>query len=121
LTLTLNNVTTAIQQAQQAGDLVVLIQHVADPAMGIAPFFNEGTDGADLHPRIRELALGAPVVVKAYADGFVETHLESLLAEHGIQELLVCGMMTQNCVTHGYLTLGRALQDVHSGRLLHDR
>lgn len=34
---TLNNVTTAIQQAQQAGDLVVLIQHVADPAMGIAP------------------------------------------------------------------------------------
>ena len=97
---TLNNVTTAIQEAQRAGDLVVLIQHVADPAMGIAPFFNEGTDGADLHPRIRELAPDAPVVVKAYADGFVETRLQNLLAEHGIQELLVCGMMTQNCVTH---------------------
>jgi nicotinamidase-related amidase len=40
------------------------------------------------------------VVVKAFADSFVETALEATLAANGITELLVCGMMTQNCVTH---------------------
>ena len=53
---TLANIESAIGRARAAGIPVILIQHVADPAMGIAPFFNEGTEGADIHPRIREAA-----------------------------------------------------------------
>ena len=40
------------------------------------------------------------MVVKQYADSFVETNLEDVLSGLGITELVVCGMMTQNCVTH---------------------
>ena len=79
---------------------VILIQHIADSSKGIAPFFNTGTTGAEVHPRILAAAPNAPVVVKQFADSFVNTTLEDTLARLGVTQLLVCGMMTQNCVTH---------------------
>jgi nicotinamidase-related amidase len=97
---TLTNIEAAIKAAQAKGIAVVLIQHVADPGKGIAPFFNEGTDGAKIHPRILAAAPDAPIVIKHYADSFVSTNLEEVLSQLGVTELLVCGMMTQNCVTH---------------------
>jgi nicotinamidase-related amidase len=96
----LANVERAVAAARAKGVPVVLVQHVADPARGIAPFFNKGSGGEDIHPRARAVAPDAPVVVKAFADGFEKTTLEAVLAAHGVTELLVCGMMTQNCVTH---------------------
>ena len=97
---TLENVSRAIAQARERGVAVIIVQHVADSAAGIAPFFNAGTPGADVHPRILAAAPGAPIVVKAYADSFVDTTLEAELAKVDANRLLVCGMMTQNCVTH---------------------
>jgi len=38
--------------------------------------------------------------MKHFADGFVNTPLKETLAGPGVTELLVCGMMTQSCVTH---------------------
>lgn len=90
----------SIQKATKAGMLVVHVQHIADKARGIAPFFNEGTEGAAIHPDILAAAPEAPVVIKHYADSFEQTDLKKLLTANGIDELLVCGMMTQNCVTH---------------------
>ena len=43
-----------------------------------------------------DAAGGAPVVTKHVADAFQDTDLASHLPGSG--ELLVCGMMTQNCV-----------------------
>jgi len=97
---TLVNIEWAIRTAKAKGVPVILIQHVADPERGIAPFFNRDTDGVKIHPRILEAAADAPVVVKGFADGFVKTDLEKVLSGLGITDLLVCGMMTQNCVTH---------------------
>ena len=97
---TLEGVERAIARAREKGVPVVLVQHVADGSQGLAPFFNDGTPGADVHPRVLAAAAGAPVVVKAFADSFVKTNLEETLAKLGATELLVCGMMTQNCVTH---------------------
>ena len=97
---TLVNIERAIASAKAKGVPVILIQHVADPERGIAPFFNRETEGVKIHPRILEAATGATVVVKGSADSFVKTDLEEVLAGLGVDELLVCGMMTQNCVTH---------------------
>ncbi len=97
---TLDRVEAAMQRARARGIPIVLVQHFADPAAGPAPFFNRGTPGAELHPRIRAAGVGAPVVTKAFADSFVQTTLDDTLAALGATELLVCGMMTQNCVTH---------------------
>ena len=97
---TLNNIEKAILCAKAQGVEVIHIQHVANPAMGIAPFFNQESEGVKIHPRILAAAPQAPVVVKEYADAFVGTNLAPLLEQLGVDTLLVCGMMTQNCVTH---------------------
>jgi nicotinamidase-related amidase len=94
----LGNIERAIEKANAQGIPVVLIQHIAK--QGSAPFFNEGTPGADIHPRILAAVPSAPVVVKELADSFEKTTLEHTLAKLGTTELLICGMMTQNCVTH---------------------
>ena len=39
-------------------------------------------------------------MVKEFTDSFEKTTLEETLTKLGVTELLVCGMMTQNCVTH---------------------
>lgn len=90
----------AIERAKTLGVEVIHIQHIANPQAGIAPFFNKDTSGAEIHPAILSAAPNAPIVVKQYADSFHETKLEQVLTAHGVDELLVCGMMTQNCVTH---------------------
>ena len=91
---------SAITQAQSQGIPVVLVQHVANPQAGAAPFFNAGTDGVNIHPRILAAAPSAPIVVKHYADSFLHTTLTETLNALGSEKLLLCGMMTQNCVTH---------------------
>ena len=96
----LQNIERAIERAKAQGIPIVIIQHIANSELGIAPFFNKGTAGADIHPRILAAAPDAPVVVKEFADSFQKTMLEETLGKLGVTELLVCGMMTQNCVTH---------------------
>ena len=95
---TLDNIEGAIKKANAKNIPVILIQHIAKS--NLAPFFCEGSTGANIHPRILAVAANAPIVVKEFADGFVNTTLESTLTQLGITDLLVCGMMTQNCVTH---------------------
>ena len=92
-----------ILRAQAQGIFVIHVQHVAAPAR-LAPFFKAGTPGAEIHPRILALAPNAPVVVKAFADAFHQTTLEATLENLGVTELLLTGMMTQNCVTHTALS-----------------
>ena len=98
--LVLTNVEHAIGKAKAQGISVILIQHVANSKFGIAPFFNEGTTGAEIHPRILSAASDAPIVRKEFADSFHQTKLEEILAREKVTDLLICGMMTQNCVTH---------------------
>jgi nicotinamidase-related amidase len=101
---TLASIELAIQKARAKGFPVVHVQHVADPAQGIAPFFNRGTSGAEIHGRIMAAAPDAPVVVKHFADSFERTNLHETLQRLSVDELILCGMMTQNCVTHTALS-----------------
>lgn len=96
----LENIKMAITCAQSQNIPVILVQHVADESKGPAPFFNEGTSGVEIHSEILALAPQAPIVIKTFADSFEQTNLASTLADLGVDELLICGMMTQNCVTH---------------------
>jgi nicotinamidase-related amidase len=97
---TLKNIESAIEKAHLQDVPTIIVQHIANSSLGIAPFFNKGTAGADVHPRLRAAVPNAPIVVKEFADGFVNTSLEETLSKLGATELWVCGMMTQNCVTH---------------------
>jgi nicotinamidase-related amidase len=97
---TLERIELAIASAQRLGLPVIHVQHIADSKQGLSPFFNEGSGGVEIHSRIRAAAPDAPIVVKSFADGFLNTTLEATLQRLGVDQLLICGMMTQNCVTH---------------------
>ncbi|MCX7179822.1 MAG: cysteine hydrolase family protein [Proteobacteria bacterium] len=96
----LANTETAIAKARAKNIPVILVQHIADSAKGVAPFFNGGSTGVNIHPRILAAAPDATIITKSFADSFHHTALEATLAKLGAEELLICGMMTQNCVTH---------------------
>ncbi|MEJ6006542.1 cysteine hydrolase family protein [Paucibacter sp. AS339] len=97
---TLTRIEHAIGKARAAGMPIIHIQHIADASRGPSPFFNADSAGVAIHPRILAAAPDAPIVVKHFADAFVGTTLTQTLADLGVSELLVAGMMTQNCVTH---------------------
>ncbi|WP_306604081.1 cysteine hydrolase family protein [Azonexus sp.] len=90
----------AIASARARDIPIIIVQHVADGTKGPAPFFNAGTPGVAVHPAILAAAPDAPVIIKTAADAFLHTQLEATLTQLGVEELLICGMMTQNCVTH---------------------
>ena len=97
---TLENVLKAIEKAKRSDIPVIHIQHVADSKVGIAPFFNEGTEGVAIKSEVLNAAFDSAIVIKHYADSFHKTNLEEVLTALGAEQLLICGMMTQNCVTH---------------------
>ena len=106
---TLASIEAAIKAAVQKEIPVILIQQLSGAT---SPFFRNGTEGAAIHPRILKAAPDAPVVIKHYADSFHETELEALLSRLGVTSLLVCGMMTQNCVTHTAVSKSAEKYDV---------
>ncbi|MFT4278343.1 MAG: isochorismatase family protein [Rhodopseudomonas sp.] len=83
----------AIGKALAAGDRIILVQHVSTAAAG--PFV-AGSVGVAIRPAIVAAAGNAPVVTKHVADAFQDTDLAQHL--NGIDQLLIAGMMTQNCV-----------------------
>lgn len=94
-------IVSAIGRARAGGDRVILIRHVSLAPAGL---FMAGSAGAEIRRAILDEAGNAPVVTKHYADAFQETDLADHLA--GVHELLVAGMMTQNCVV--FTALSRA-------------
>jgi nicotinamidase-related amidase len=101
---TLAAVLHAIDKAKQNGIPIVHIQHIAEPSQGIAAFFNIDTDGVRIHKDVLSAAPDASIVVKHFADSFEKTTLHDILKGLGVNELILCGMMTQNCVTHTALS-----------------
>lgn len=83
----------AIHLARIHGDKVVLVQHVSAKSSGL---FAKDGEGTAIRSDIRAVTEDAPVVIKRVADAFQGTDLMDHLS--GTNELLVCGMMTQNCV-----------------------
>lgn len=86
-------IVSAIGLALAAGDRIILVRHVSTATTG--PFVADSI-GAAIRPTVLATAGNVPVVTKNYADAFQDTDLAEHLA--GIDELLISGMMTQNCV-----------------------
>ena len=84
-----------LQCFRASGEPVVHVRHVWDEED--ATFMRPGTDGVEIHPEVAPLD-GELVITKTYPNGFRETDLEGELRARGVEELVVCGMMTSMCV-----------------------
>ena len=77
------------------GEPVIHVRHVWDEED--ATFMRPGTEGVDIHPAVAPLD-GELVITKEHPNSFRETALEQELRARGVDELVVCGMMTSMCV-----------------------
>lgn len=94
----------AIQAAKARAIPVIHVQHLVSPELGEGLFFYDESEGAEIHASILAAAPDAPVIVKRHADCFENTNLDQLLEELGVEEIILAGMMTHNCVTHTALS-----------------
>lgn len=78
-----------------AGDRIVHIFHVA--ADHGATFFRPGTSGIDFHPLVAPLD-GETILEKHEPNSFIGTGLQAHLAEAGVTELVIVGMMSSMCI-----------------------
>ncbi|WP_394223252.1 cysteine hydrolase family protein [Alteromonas gracilis] len=94
----------AMAIAQEKHIPIIHIQHHVPVAAGEGLFFYEGSRGAEIHKDVMAAALDAPIITKQHADCFEKTNLEETLQSLGVEEILIAGMMTHNCVTHTALS-----------------
>lgn len=62
-----------------------------------APFFEIGTEGAELHKDLN-FTESSTVIEKLYPNSFIETNLADVLQELEVEQLVITGMMTHMCV-----------------------
>ncbi|MFD2179755.1 cysteine hydrolase family protein [Veronia pacifica] len=102
--ITTAKILDAMSIANEKNIPIIHIQHLVSPELGEGLFFYDESEGAEIHKNIMAEAPNSPVVVKRHADCFEKTNLEALLQEMGIEEIVLTGMMTHNCVTHTALS-----------------
>ena len=109
----IRNISTLVQAAQQAGVLVIYIQHSGERDL------IRGSHEWRFHPDL--LKLGPDITVhKQYGNAFQETGLDEILKARGVDTLVVTGMVTHGCVkatTLGGLAAGYQVilvSDAHS-------
>lgn len=101
---TLKHNLEAMAIAKEKNIPIIHIQHFVAPEMGEGLFFYEGTEGANIHQAILAAAPNASIVTKRFADSFEQTNLEQVLQTLGVEQIIIAGMMTHNCVIHTALS-----------------
>ncbi|MCW1932658.1 cysteine hydrolase family protein [Pararhodobacter zhoushanensis] len=74
---------------------VLHVQHIM--ARSPAPFFEAGTEGAEIHPSLAPQD-GETLIVKAFPNSFRETGLKAALDALGIERLVIAGAMSHMCI-----------------------
>lgn len=109
----LHQIQLLLAQFRQQQQPIIHIQHVMlERPNKPASFFIEGTHGVEIHagiaPQANEL-----ILQKHFPSSFAGTGLHEWLQQQGIQQLVICGMMTQMCVdttTRAAFDLGYQVQ-----------
>jgi nicotinamidase-related amidase len=93
-----DNAAKLLAAARAAEDLVVHVRH--EFASPDAPFFAPGSDGAQIHSKVRGRD-SESIVLKRHVNAFRETDLREILDGHGVEDLVICGAMSHMCVDAG--------------------
>jgi len=90
-----DKVNRLVRHARRAGDLVVWVLH-SEPGSGGA--FDPALGHVRLLAELERREDGEPLIQKTSHNSFTTTNLQQLLTEHGVRELAVCGIRTEQCV-----------------------
>lgn len=82
-----------LETARANNAMVVHVRHEAENSA----FLRKGTPGTAIHPSVAPLAAEI-VVCKQHPNSFLQTDLENILRSHGIERLVVGGMIAWMCI-----------------------
>jgi nicotinamidase-related amidase len=82
-----------VRAARSRGDLVVWVLH-SEPGSGTV--FDPSSGHVRLMDGLVALA-GEPVLTKTSRNAFTTTNLQQLLTAHGVREVVICGIQTEQC------------------------
>lgn len=102
----------ALAQARVMGMPIFHVRHEAPEGF---PLLAKGTHGAKIHPCVEPREKEA-VIIKTHPNSFLGTNLQEQLQGAGIKQLVVVGMMTNNCVdstVRGAVELGYGCTTLH--------
>ncbi|GFH42433.1 isochorismatase [Lactococcus hodotermopsidis] len=91
----LGNVVLLIERFRVTHQPIIYIQHIKYGKN--ADFFGKGTTGAELHAALK-VDNKTIVVRKCFPNSFLGTRLKKKLHMLGIEQLVICGMMTHKCI-----------------------
>lgn len=83
-----------VARARAAGTPVIFVRNCGGPGDPDEP----GTPGWELTPALPRL-VGEPIVDKRSPNAFVGTQLDWLLRSRGVPQVIVCGVLSEFCVT----------------------
>ena len=88
----LETINALISRARLYGVQVVYIQHSNDSIL------QKGTNGWDFHPDLSPPTGQDLIIYKTHGNSFTDTWLQNDLDARGIKNLIITGLVTQNCV-----------------------
>ncbi|MFL6118874.1 isochorismatase family protein [Actinophytocola sp.] len=89
-----DDVNALVAAARADGDLVVWVLHAEPGGDGV---FDPAHGFVRLLPEL-DYREGEPLLVKTSVNAFTTTNLAQLLTTHGVRELRVCGIRSEQCV-----------------------
>jgi len=107
------NAGALLARARERNDMIVHVWHKMPN--DAAPFFRPGTPGAKINGSVAPFD-DELVIAKQRPNSFVGTDLEHRLRDAGVEEIIVCGAMSQMCIdatVRGGVDLGFKVTLVH--------
>ena len=89
----LNNITTLIEKARKENAIIIYMQHYGNED---SPF-KENSEGWKIHSKIL-IEKNDLVLKKTHSDSFQDTELDDILKNNSINNLVICGFVTEGCV-----------------------
>ena len=89
----LDNICSLIGKARKEKSLIVFMQHHGNENS----FFNEGSENWKIHSKVspRESDF---IIKKTHSDSFQNTKLNDILKNNNINNIVICGFVTEGCV-----------------------
>lgn len=115
-----DNAARVLASARLRGDTIIHIRHETPAAD--APFFVPGSEGAQLHEKVRNQG-DELVIVKHFMNPYRKTLLREVLEREGIKNVVVVGNMSHMCidaVTRSSDDFGYATTVIHDACATHD-
>lgn len=89
------NAALLLAAARRNGTAIFHIRHVM--ASDAAPFFLPGSAGSEIHDSVQPLG-SEEIIEKGRPNSFKDTRLEALLRDRNVDQVTLCGAMSQMCV-----------------------